>query len=294
MGQTTGITQLSGEVNNNRRGYQKLAQFNHDLAKYVTYRSVYIDCTHLTRFNGSMGSILKAIILQFEQATDATVQFINLKNNLANFFLRLQLVHEAPAAQYLTVIPARWFNFEQHDDFAEYAENSLQERGVPHMSEELKYKFLESINEIYVNAALWSNNKLGVTVSGEYFPDLGHFDLSIFDLGQGFQESIRKGRKKAMGPAEAIDWAMQPGNTSRNGDIPGGLGLDIIKEFVTLNGGQLQVISRAGYWSLEKSGIVKGEINPTLPGSVINLVINTNDNNSYCLASEITSSGEIF
>jgi len=34
--------------------------------------------------------------------------------------------------------------------------------------------------------------------------------------------------------------------------IPGGLGLKLLGEFINLNGGRLQIISDAGYWSLEK------------------------------------------
>ena len=47
--------------------------------------------------------------------------------------------------------------------------------------------------------------------------------------------------KKEISASKAIEWAMEENTTTRLGDIPGGLGLAIIREFVELNGGKLTV-----------------------------------------------------
>ncbi len=68
--------------------------------------------------------------------------------------------------------------------------------------------------------------------------------------------------------------------------IPGGLGLKLIRQFVELNGGRLQIISDAGYGSFGANDVEQRTFEAPFPGTVVNIEINTADTSKYYLASE--------
>ncbi|MBN2828991.1 MAG: ATP-binding protein, partial [Candidatus Cloacimonetes bacterium] len=68
----------------------------------------------------------------------------------------------------------------------------------------------------------------------------------------------------------------------------GGIGLAILKEFICLNKGVIQIVSDAGYYAVRSEGMFKNEYSNSFPGTMINLTFRTDDNNSYALSDEIT------
>ncbi|KNY18488.1 hypothetical protein AKG11_05080 [Shinella sp. SUS2] len=76
---------------------------------------------------------------------------------------------------------------------------------------------------------------------------------------------------------------MQSNNTSRKGDIPGGLGLRLLREFVEANNGKLTVASTKGVWIQSGSDVVKGSLRNPFPGTSVILEINTADKKRYDL-----------
>ncbi len=91
-----------------------------------------------------------------------------------------------------------------------------------------------------------------------------------------------------MNSDQAILWALQEGNTTRKGSVPGGLGLKLLREFVALNQGRIQIVSDRGYWECGSRGETAKRLDHSFPGTVVNLEINTADNKSYGLISEST------
>ena len=88
---------------------------------------------------------------------------------------------------------------------------------------------------------------------------------------------------------ESIKWALTEGNTTKEGDQPGGLGLKLIKDFIQINKGKLQIVSQFGYYEFSMHGESYQELNYEFPGTCINIEINTNDSSNYCLQSELSS-----
>ena len=89
-----------------------------------------------------------------------------------------------------------------------------------------------------------------------------------------------------MAPEEAIEWATRANNTTKRGDVPGGLGLKLLCEFIDLNGGSLQIVSDAGYWRRKGRKNKTARLQHAFPGTVVSVEINTADRNSYKLSSE--------
>lgn len=87
---------------------------------------------------------------------------------------------------------------------------------------------------------------------------------------------------------EAIEWATQGRNTTKRGDVPGGLGLKLLREFIDLNGGCMQIVSDSGYWCRRNGDTTKMNLPHGYPGTVVSVEINTADTHSYALHSEVS------
>lgn len=106
------------------------------------------------------------------------------------------------------------------------------------MSQALNKRFLQSLLEIFQNAAIHSQSGPGVFICGQFYPQKQRLDFTIADAGIGIRENVRQytGRPK-MNSCDAIRWALEEGNTTKTGKQPGGLGLKLLKDFICLNKG---------------------------------------------------------
>ncbi len=174
--------------------------------------------------------------------------------------------------------------------FNDYLDTYMKGKGIPAMSEVLTKRFRQSLFEIFLNAAIHSKSESGVFVCGQFYPQKHRMDFTIADAGVGIRENVRKYTGKAkLSSCKAIEWAMTEGKTTKTGNQPGGLGLKLIKDFIQINKGKLQIISRFGYYDFSTTGGSIRKMEHDFPGTCINIEINTEDKSSYCLKSELTS-----
>jgi hypothetical protein len=91
---------------------------------------------------------------------------------------------------------------------------------------------------------------------------------------------------KRYSASESISWAVKSGNTTKKASETGGLGLDLIREFLQLNHGKIQIRSAEGYWE-EKKGSIFTLNSPThFGGSVVNMEFNLRDPKTYYIKEE--------
>lgn len=157
------------------------------------------------------------------------------------------------------------------------------------MSRGLLKKFRESIFEIFSNAVLHSRTRLGIFSCGQFFPKRDQLAFSVADLGVGMRQNIRRHLGSDLAPEEAIEWATRENNTTKRENVPGGLGLKLLREFIDLNQGCLQIVSDAGYWRRRSRRTTTRRLDRPFPGTVVSVEINTADQNSYSLSSEFTT-----
>jgi len=129
---------------------------------------------------------------------------------------------------------------------------------------------------------------MGIFTCGQHFPRKDRIDFAIADLGIGIPRTLKDKKGLQYSPEQAINWAMEGHNTTKTGPIPGGLGLKLLREFIRLNQGCIQVVSDVGYWEQRSDGTVdRRTLLSPFPGTVVNIEINTADINSYALSSEL-------
>ncbi len=177
-----------------------------------------------------------------------------------------------------------------HGQFQKYVVTYFRpkSRGLPQMTPALLKKFRESLFEVFLNATEHSDTRDGIFACGQFFPQRRKLHFTIADLGIGIDGSVLKNLGVRLLSEDAIKWALR-GKTTRRGRS-GGLGLQLIQEFIRLNNGRLIIVSGEGYWMLSKGQISTHRFSNRFPGTAVTIVIDTADRNSYCLRSEIDAS----
>jgi hypothetical protein len=169
--------------------------------------------------------------------------------------------------------------------FREYvAAQFLNRPELPAMSEGLRKKMTEAMLELFVNAQIHSETR-HIYTCGQFFPRRHTIEFCIADTGIGFKEKFFRRFGKPISAVEAIRWAVQDRNTTKVG-IPGGIGLALLREFVKLNNGKLQIVSGDAYYQYDREEEKAEKLVKPFPGTVVNVMFRTNDKRNYSLASE--------
>ncbi|NQU64739.1 MAG: sensor histidine kinase [SAR324 cluster bacterium] len=281
-----------GTTRSNCSGFDGIA----DIAvktKNVLFDSIELDLSLCSFFEANMAAPLYAVIaLLRDELNDVSianvpsgVTTILRKNKFLTVFNQSDLLDTNQ-----TTLPFKIFKLSAGDQFNDYLDTYMKGRGIPTMSEALTKRFRQSLFEMFLNATIHSQSKAGIFVCGQFYPNKHRLDFTIADAGVGIRDNVRKyTRKPKLNSCKAIEWAMTEGNTTKTGNQPGGLGLKLIKDFIQMNGGKIQVVSRFGYYEFSANGEFIQKMNNDFPGTCINIEINTEDTSSYCLKSELKS-----
>lgn len=168
----------------------------------------------------------------------------------------------------------------------EYARGLVRSSRMPKMTDLVKENIIDSLGELFSNAKTHSGSSAGVFVCGQYLPDRKLIVFSIADAGMGFSERLRESKNRFFGDVAAIDWAMTSWNSARTGVNPGGGGLKLLRNFIELNSGSIQIVSRNGYWELRSGQVAMSNLPFEFPGTIVTISVNTDDRQSYSMKSE--------
>lgn len=271
------------EIRANSLGFEALSSLHSDLSQLQNSK-VGIDCKRLAWIDAQLGASLLTII-NLARGAGNEVLFYNIIPRIQIILKKNKTLAGGAADVHGTTIPVTSFDANSAVEFSKFSKERLMRREMPRMSDGLITKFFEGIDELFANSALWANSPISVFAGGQFFPRLDRLAFVISDGGRGIPGSLLAAGKKFAAPQDAIDWAMEMNNSARQGDIPGGLGLGILKEFIGMNGGCLLVCSHHGYWEYRNGIMKKQRIANPYPGTVVSLEINTSDTNSYHMKS---------
>lgn len=166
-------------------------------------------------------------------------------------------------------------------------------KGWVHVSERLRDAIAGTMWEIYSNAFEHSNTPIGVFSCGQHFRYYNELILSVVDFGQGIPAKIRTAagndpRAQNIPSDALLRWAFTKGK-STCGDVARGLGLDLLKEFVKINQGKLEVYSNNGYAIIDKDGERYENRLLSFEGTVVLITLRC-DESLYCFKDETDTS----
>jgi len=260
--------------------------------KELSFDELILDFKNNIWLEANLCAALGAILSRLQEDF-VSVRFENLNYDVnkilsKNHFLS-NFGSESLPDTYQTTIKFRKFKVTEEKAFKDYLDlELLSQPDLPSMSPLLKSKINKSIFEIFNNANIHGHCK-HVFSCGQYFPQKKRLLFTIADWGSTIKFNVNGYLKKSFSGAEAINWAVEEGNTTKTGTIPGGLGLSLIRDFLKLNNGGIQIVSANGYWEERKGVIFATDFENSLIGTIVNLDININDHSSYVLSSEINA-----
>ena len=283
-------------IQHDRTGFEHLANLHARTAGCV-FDHVEIDMRRARWFDADMCAAFGAILYRLGDQLN-TVDLVGIEPRVGKVLAKNGFLSHYGRKR----IPDRWgttvayTRFDVDDDryFSDYVEREfIRRQEMPKMSRRLLKKFRESVFEIFSNAVLHSSTQLGIFSCGQFFPKKNRLDFMVADMGVGICRNVRKHTGREISPEDAIVWATDENNTTKCGKIPGGLGLTLLREFVDLNGGRIQIVSDKGYWERERGRTCTSSLDHPFPGTVVAVEIDTADQRTYGLSSEF-SDGDIF
>ncbi len=283
-------------VLSNIEGYKLLSELLHNTKNLTDYKII-LNFRENKWFEANLCAILGSIVHLLEKKRN-TIEYVNLSTAVMNVFAKNSfldgnnLTNKKITSRVMTY---KKFKKDEESNFKDYIDRELLSiEELPTMSDLLKKKINKSIFEIFNNA--FSHGKCEcIFTCGQYFETKKRLNFTIVDLGKTIRSNVNKylihSNQSKLSSIKAIEWAVEEGNTTKTGDIPGGLGLSLIRDFLVLNKGKIQIVSAMGYWEQNQESIVDLlKINHKFEGTIVNLEFNLNDKNSYLLKEEIDPS----
>ncbi len=154
-------------------------------------------------------------------------------------------------------------------------------KGWVHVSERLRDAIAGRMWEIYSNAFEHSGSAIGVFSCGQHYWRHNTLILSVVDFGQGIPAIVRSFLSQhveaelvsKLSGATCLKWAFESGNSTSVDGVARGLGLDLLKEFIRLNQGKLEVYSNNAYAIVDKDGDRYENRNLNFEGTAVHITL---------------------
>lgn len=190
------------------------------------------------------------------------------------------------------------FGISDTQAFKEYVDKELiQKQLFPKCSDKAKVKILESIYEIFANAVSHGGCDR-VYSCGEVHTRKNRtmLDMTFVNLGLSVVDNVndymnRKGLP-VFSSCKALDWAFVEGHTTKQ--ETGGLGLYILKQFVGLNEGTIQMISGDAMLEIDGDCHSETKLDKWFPGTIVTVEFNCNDDKTYLTTDELIDKNNLF
>ena len=284
---------FADDVKTDFDGYQSLIEI---LVKAIRSddNDIVFDFSNVYFFEANLCAVLASIIETIEML-GKRVYLRNFNNDVETILRKngylLQYGYSPIIDNYQTSIQYQKFNPHNSTDdrnFEHYIQQELLSKDdFPSHSKLLGKHITLRIFELYENARTHGLCNY-IHACGQYFPRKPEkpLNITIVDTGKNFQENVSVFLRREIDALAAIDWAMQNGNTTKTGNISGGLGLDLIFQFIQHNKGKIQIISSNGFWEWHHGVTQKQLLAYKFNGTIANLRFNLNDNTHYYLLGE--------
>lgn len=284
---------LSNRICTDVQGYQHLVNVYDSIItqddKDVTI--VFDECIHFdANLSAILGSLLDDLKSQGFNLWLTNPNDCNVRDNLSrnNFFSAFN--PECNREDTENFIEYKRFKPDESIDFKSYIETQLmQKQKFPAHTEKAGRLIQESIMEIFVNAVIHGECSY-IYSCGEYDETKSPpcLDMTIVDIGHSIpfkvNDFMTRRNWQPMTHCQAIRWALIDGNTTK--DIPGGLGLSTLLEFLRLNQGAMQIVSGLGMVEFRNNRMIDFNLSNSFEGTIVNMEFNFDDDKNYRLANE--------
>ena len=131
------------------------------------------------------------------------------------------------------------------------------------------------------------------------FKRASHYLHTVVDFGIGIPANVRihfnhDPRARSISASKCLQWAFQRGTTtgSKGHDISRGVGLDLLKEFIKINQGGLNMFSHEGYARIDNNIDMVANRISFFEGTLVNITLKCDE--SFYHFSDETFEGPLF
>lgn len=283
---------IKHDLQNGLRSHECLSKLAYEL-KNTTSSKIAIDLSGVNFIASNLFSVLGCILYEFAKRNpDHKALYINgIKAPITetiqkNGFCRHLGLEKKPDV-HNTVIPYMFFPVEQIDEYERYLTLNLFTRNdLPTMTQEASDTIRDSLLELFQNVADHTTSEY-VFTCGQYFPKSFMLYFTIVDIGEtvSYNVSIYHQTNNLIVPSSPLKWAMKAGNSTSLSQKPRGIGLSLIKDFVSLNKGEFYIFSNDETYEIRRTKERFKKLNYPFPGTVVTIGFNLHDKAIYYLDS---------
>jgi len=148
-----------------------------------------------------------------------------------------------------------------------------------HLTPALQEAMAAHVMEIYLNSFEHGRSPIGVLSCGEYQPNSQKLRLAVMDFGVGIPNNVRSfTNRPVLRASTAMKWAFEPGTTTRPMEgASRGMGLDLLRQFVRINKGELQVFSYEGSASFRGARSKFVNVDAPFGGTLVEIMFRCDD-----------------
>ncbi len=276
------VIKITNNIQSNSVGYDNIITIYAKI-KDCLFDDIVLDFSKTEWIDANLFALLGALLSSVKELN--TITFINLSESLKKVMERSGFIpnNNSMNEKFKTAIQYRKFKISEEENFCFYLENELLSREeLSFISLEFKKRIAQKLLEVFSNASQHGNSDF-IYICGQCFLKKGKLSLTIVDLGTTVRKNVCSFLQKDINPEESIIWAVDEGNTTRpkSEGIPGGLGLKLLKDFIYLNEGKIQIVSDFGIWELNNKIVKTGLIKSCFYGTLVNIEFNIKNKNNY-------------
>ncbi len=281
------IISIPKKIETNDIGYENIIAIYAEV-KDCVFDDIVLDFTETEWIDANLFALLGAWLSSIKELN--TISLKNISLSLKKIMIRSGFIQKDNLVddKFKTAIQYRKFKVSEEKSFCDYLENELLSRKeLSFMSLGFKRRVSQKLLEVFGNALQHGDSDF-VYTCGQYFNKKGKLNFTIVNLGTTIQENVSSYLQEEINAKKSIVWAVDEGNTTRpkSSGIPGGLGLKLLKDFIYLNKGKIQIISDSGIWQLNNRIIKTGFMKACFSGTLVNIEFNIKDKHSYRLKNE--------
>lgn len=284
---------LKHDLQNGFRSHECLSELAYEL-KNTTSPKITIDLSGVNFIASNLFSVLGCILYEFaDRHPEPKALYINGINNpiteiiQKNGFCKHLGLEKKPDV-HNTVIPYMIFPVEQIDEYERYLTlNLFTRKDLPTMTREVSDTIRDSLLELFKNVSDHTTSEF-VFTCGQYFPKSFMLYFTIVDIGETVSYNVSNYHQAhyLTVPDNTLKWAMEAGNSTSLSQKPRGIGLSLIKDFVSLNKGEFYIFSNDETYEIKRTKERFKKLNYPFPGTVVTIGFNLRDNAIYYLNSE--------
>lgn len=287
------ILKVSSNIDTSYSSHTKLSELYNQLLRIQSYE-IYLDFSGVDFVAANQFAILGCMLDTYRtKYPNTSIYFSSLKAKIKRTIQKNGFNKHLGFAKlpdmYNTAIPYTIFDINEINEFEKYIILSIFNRqDIPKMSELVKSKIVDNILEIFNNVKEHTHSNK-VYTCGQYFPKSSLLYFTIVDSGETIPYNVNTYCDKncVEHPVNPLEWAIVPGNTTRQVNTPGGLGLSLLRDFIELNRGKLYIVS--GNETYEQSGKNNHHkyMEHSFPGTIVTVAFNLLDDSTYRMNSEL-------